>query len=170
MATRKKKVAAKPASEVQGIMSLDQVLDVVSQARKTTADVAAAVEEKAAEVAAVTVAVEEKAEQVEQIAEAIAEAVAEAVEQPVAEVASTPSSVKTELVSAGAEAVTDVVTTVVLGKKWYTSKTLWANAIGAAAIGVQMYTGFLIDPSLQALALTAVNAVLRKVTDSSIVW
>ena len=55
-----------------------------------------------------------------------------------------------------------------MNKSFLTSKTLWVNAIAFAAFIVQGYTGFVIDPALQAIALTGVNAVLRLVTKSAI--
>lgn len=63
--------------------------------------------------------------------------------------------------------VAEVVAT---GKKWYTSKTLWVNVVSFLAILVQMKLGFVIDPSSQALALTLLNGLLRKITKEAIVW
>ncbi len=56
------------------------------------------------------------------------------------------------------------------GKKWYTSKTLWANAILIVCILVQMKCGFVVAPEIQALLVTAINAILRKVTKQPISW
>lgn len=65
-------------------------------------------------------------------------------------------------------AVVDVAATVQSGKKWYESKTMWANGLAIIALGIQMKTGFVIDPGLQALGLSLVNLGLRKVTNTSI--
>lgn len=49
-------------------------------------------------------------------------------------------------------------------KKFYQSKTFWVNVIAAIAIGVQTQTGFVIDPSIQAVVLSVLNTGLRLVT------
>ena len=49
-------------------------------------------------------------------------------------------------------------------KKFYQSKTFWVNVIAAIAIGVQTQTGFVIDPSVQAIVLSVVNTGLRLIT------
>ena len=55
-------------------------------------------------------------------------------------------------------------------KKWYSSKTLWVNAIAALAILVQTQTGFAIDAETQAAILVVINLVLRAVTHSTLKW
>lgn len=56
-------------------------------------------------------------------------------------------------------------------KKWYTSKTLWANAVAIAGIVVQGVTGREMFPvEYQAPLLGVVNVVLRMVTKSEVVW
>lgn len=55
-------------------------------------------------------------------------------------------------------------------KKFWQSKTFWVNILSALAIVVQTKTGFIVDPTTQALALTFVNGVLRAVTKSPISW
>lgn len=67
-------------------------------------------------------------------------------------------------------AVTDAVTNVVAGKKFWESRTFWVNIIAAAAFALQSRYGFLVGPELQAMALAGVNLVLRKITDQPIVW
>lgn len=71
-------------------------------------------------------------------------------------------------------AVTSVITDVVLsnatGKKWYESKTLWVNVIIAVVILIQTKYGFVIDPTMQALALSGINVVLRAVTKEPIIF
>lgn len=49
-------------------------------------------------------------------------------------------------------------------KKFYQSKTFWVNVIATIAIGVQTQTGFVIDPSIQAIVLSVLNTGLRLVT------
>jgi hypothetical protein len=56
------------------------------------------------------------------------------------------------------------------GKKFYLSKTFWVNVVCAAALGLQMRYGFVIGAELQALALTAINLGLRKITNQPVTW
>ncbi len=67
-------------------------------------------------------------------------------------------------------AVNDALVNTALGKKWYESKTFWVNVIAAGALAVQMKYGFIIGPEMQALGLTAVNLVLRKLTKSEVTF
>jgi len=54
-------------------------------------------------------------------------------------------------------------------KKWYASKTLWANIAALAAIGIQAAVGqSVMDPALQASILAVTNAALRLVTSEPI--
>lgn len=55
-------------------------------------------------------------------------------------------------------------------KAWYQSKTLWANALGIAAMLLQSEVGYLIAPEYQAAGLGLVNMLLRMVTTQSIEW
>lgn len=56
-------------------------------------------------------------------------------------------------------------------KKWYTSKTLWANAIAVVSIVVQGVTGReLLPVEFQGVLLGVVNVALRLVTKSEVVW
>ena len=56
-------------------------------------------------------------------------------------------------------------------KKFYASKTLWANVIGLGAIIAQIATGKeVIDPEAQMAILAAINVVLRFITKEPIVW
>lgn len=55
-------------------------------------------------------------------------------------------------------------------KKWWQSKTLWANAIGITAIIVQSQVGYVISPEAQATLLAVVNMALRAITNSEVVW
>ena len=55
-------------------------------------------------------------------------------------------------------------------KKWYTSKTLWVNAIAAAALILQAKFGFIFDIESQGALLVIVNLILRVITKEEIVW
>lgn len=55
-------------------------------------------------------------------------------------------------------------------KKWYNSKTFWVNGIAMVATIIQGYTGFVVSPELQGLALTVANLFLRYVTKEEIQW
>lgn len=65
---------------------------------------------------------------------------------------------------------TEISDAVMAGKKWYTSKTVWANIVATAALVIQWRYGFIMDPAAQAIAMTFVNLGLRKVTNEPIVW
>ena len=51
-----------------------------------------------------------------------------------------------------------------LTKKFWQSKTFWVNILATVGIVVQSQTGFIVDPSVQAVALSVVNTGLRLVT------
>jgi hypothetical protein len=72
--------------------------------------------------------------------------------------------------SAIAAAASDALVSQVTGKKFYLSKTFWVNVVCAAALGFQMRYGFVIGAELQALALTAINLGLRKITNQPVTW
>jgi hypothetical protein len=55
-------------------------------------------------------------------------------------------------------------------KKWYTSKTIWANVMAVIASAVVAKTGYVIPAEYQAMMLTAMNVFLRKITKSEITW
>jgi hypothetical protein len=78
----------------------------------------------------------------------------------------TQQDVNTALSAAATEALVDQVT----GKKFYMSKTFWANIVLAAAIFAQMKYGFVFAPEIQALALTGINLALRKITKEPVTW
>lgn len=67
-------------------------------------------------------------------------------------------------------ALIEVGDSIIKGKKWYLSKTVWANAITVAAILVQYRFGFFIDPGTQAIILAGVNQWLRKISTEPIIW
>ena len=54
-------------------------------------------------------------------------------------------------------------------KPWYTSKTLWVNAIAFAALLVQSFgSGFIINAEAQLGILAVINLLLRLVTKTEI--
>lgn len=67
-------------------------------------------------------------------------------------------------------AITDAVTQELSGKKFWLSKTFWANILAATCLLLQVRYGFIISPEYQALGLTLVNLVLRKITHEPMVW
>jgi len=76
----------------------------------------------------------------------------------------------TDINSAITAAATDAILSDAVGKKWYASKTFWVNVISAATLLAQIRYGFIIDPATQALILTGVNIVLRKITKESVTF
>lgn len=66
--------------------------------------------------------------------------------------------------------VNEVVLSSVQGKKWYLSKTIWANVVMIVAIMLQTNYGFIVSLELQALALAGINLGLRKITDLPLTW
>lgn len=73
---------------------------------------------------------------------------------------------KEELQAAVQSAVVDVV----VGKKFYQSKTFWANMVAAVAFAAQAKFGFVVGPEIQAVGLSVLNIALRKITNEAIVW
>lgn len=67
-------------------------------------------------------------------------------------------------------AMADALTQQLTGKKFYESKTFWANLLAAGAIIVQIKYGFILSPEVQALILTVLNVGLRNITDRPIEW
>ena len=49
-------------------------------------------------------------------------------------------------------------------KKFWQSKTFWVNVLATVGIVVQSQTGFVVDPSIQAIGLAVVNTGLRLIT------
>jgi hypothetical protein len=68
------------------------------------------------------------------------------------------------------KAVAEIVEGEITGKKWYLSKTFWANVIAGAAVVIQMKYGFPIPVEYQMLLLSLVNVGLRKITKTPVVW
>lgn len=67
-------------------------------------------------------------------------------------------------------AVAELAVSQMTGKKFYKSKTFWANIVMAGAVAVQAKFGFVVGPELQAFAITGINLVLRKLSKEEIVW
>jgi hypothetical protein len=56
-------------------------------------------------------------------------------------------------------------------KKWYTSKTIWVNALALGGLILQTATGNDILPlDVQAPLLIIINLILRAVTKTPIDW
>ena len=49
-------------------------------------------------------------------------------------------------------------------KRWYTSKTLWANLLAIVALIAQTEFGYLLDAEAQAVILAGINLILRIIT------
>jgi hypothetical protein len=67
-------------------------------------------------------------------------------------------------------AVTEVVEGQITGKKWYYSKTFWANIIAGVAVIAQVSYGFVFPVEYQMLVLSIVNMGLRKISSGEINW
>ena len=56
-------------------------------------------------------------------------------------------------------------------KKFWESKTFWANVLGIGAMIAQSANGsFVLPPEWQAAALGVINIFLRLITRTEIVW
>ncbi len=56
-------------------------------------------------------------------------------------------------------------------KKWYYSKTLWANFVAIITMTVQGLTGKeLVNPEVQGAVLGIANLALRLITKSDVTW
>jgi hypothetical protein len=69
-----------------------------------------------------------------------------------------------------AAAAAEVVTDQIIGKKWYYSKTFWANIVAGLAVIVQTNYGFVLPIEYQMLALSLINMGLRKISSGEITW
>ena len=49
-------------------------------------------------------------------------------------------------------------------KRWYTSKTLWANLLAIVALIAQTEFGYVLDVEAQAALLAVINLILRALT------
>lgn len=72
--------------------------------------------------------------------------------------------------SAANDAVNEAIIGQMTGKKWYVSKTFWANVVAGCAFVIQARYGYVFDPMIQALVMSGVNVALRKITKEPIVW
>lgn len=77
---------------------------------------------------------------------------------------------KTKLNAELSAAVTEVVSGTIAGKKWYFSKTFWANIVAGAAVLAQASYGFLLPAEYQMVALSLINMGLRKISSGDVVW
>jgi hypothetical protein len=68
------------------------------------------------------------------------------------------------------QAVAEVIEGEMTGKKWYYSKTFWANIIAGVAVVAQTSYGFVLPLEYQMLALSLVNMGLRKISAGAITW
>jgi hypothetical protein len=68
------------------------------------------------------------------------------------------------------EAVAEVIEGEMTGKKWYYSKTFWANIIAGVAVVAQTSYGFVFPMEYQMLALSLVNMGLRKISTGAVTW
>ena len=56
-----------------------------------------------------------------------------------------------------------------ISKKWYLSKTLWLNIVGASIAIIQALQGVVwLDPTLQVSILAILNVVLRLITNTAL--
>ncbi|KKN27730.1 hypothetical protein LCGC14_0861540 [marine sediment metagenome] len=53
-------------------------------------------------------------------------------------------------------------------KKWYQSRILWVNIIGAIVIAVESQTSWIVPPEVVAGVLVILNSILRFRTDEGI--
>jgi inner membrane protein involved in colicin E2 resistance len=67
-------------------------------------------------------------------------------------------------------AVTEVVEGQITGKKWYYSKTFWANILAGVAVIAQVSYGFVFPVEYQMLGLSLINMGLRKISSGEIIW
>lgn len=67
-------------------------------------------------------------------------------------------------------AAMDVMLSNSVGKKWYVSKTFWANVVASVALGIQIKYGFVFGPEFQGFLITGLNILLRKYTNEPIIW
>lgn len=56
------------------------------------------------------------------------------------------------------------------GKPFWLSRTFWVNTLALLALLAQTQWGFIVGPEYQALALTFVNLILRKITTTAVTW
>lgn len=57
-----------------------------------------------------------------------------------------------------------------MSKKWYESKTMWANIISVIGVFTAQFAGFEISPEMSVSILSIINVILRIVTKTSVTW
>lgn len=67
-------------------------------------------------------------------------------------------------------AVTEIVEGQITGKKWYYSKTFWANIVAGVAVIAQVSYGFVFPVEYQMLGLSLINMGLRKISSGEVTW
>lgn len=67
-------------------------------------------------------------------------------------------------------AVVEVIDGEMTGKKWYYSKTFWANVVAGLFIAVQAKWGFVLPPEYQMVAMSLINIGLRKISSTAMIW
>ncbi len=55
-------------------------------------------------------------------------------------------------------------------KKWYTSKTFWANIVAAIALFVSLQFGYTVTAEETAVIMAALNVILRTITNEPLEW
>jgi hypothetical protein len=76
------------------------------------------------------------------------------------------TTTNSQLSAAIAEAVDGQLT----DKKWYLSKTFWANTVSGLIVIAQIKYGFVAPVEYQMLALSFINMGLRKITNTPVIW
>ena len=72
----------------------------------------------------------------------------------------------TQLSAAVVEAIDGEMT----GKKWYLSKTFWANVVAGVCVIAQAQWGFVLPVEYQMMAMSAINIGLRKIPSTQVTW
>jgi hypothetical protein len=68
------------------------------------------------------------------------------------------------------DAVNEALNGEIVGKKWYVSKTFWANVVAGLTMIGQIKYGFLIPAEYQMMIMSFVNIGLRKITKDPVIW
>jgi hypothetical protein len=68
------------------------------------------------------------------------------------------------------DAVNEALNSEIVGKKWYVSKTFWANVVAGLTMIGQIKYGFLIPAEYQMMIMSFVNIGLRKITKDPVIW
>lgn len=57
-----------------------------------------------------------------------------------------------------------------MGKKWYTSKTIYINAVAFLVMIIQLKYGWTLPVAIEGVIMGIINLVLRRVTKEPVVW